>query len=105
MLDLCAWAHGEWVRIHPLTNGNGRTARLWANSLLVRYGLPPVIGLRPRPGGGYGAAGAAAMRGDVRPTRVELAKMLTDFLERSAPEPHQTAAANPPPRKRPATKR
>lgn len=44
-----AWAHAEWVRIHPFANGNGRTARLWANSLAMRYGLPPFAGLRPRP--------------------------------------------------------
>lgn len=83
VLDLCAWVHAEWVRIHPLANGNGRTARLWANSLLVRYGLPPVIRLRPRPGGAYGAAGAAAMRGDDRPTRAVFARMLYDFAARS----------------------
>lgn len=34
---VCAWAHAEWVRIHPFANGNGRTARLWANSLAMRY--------------------------------------------------------------------
>ena len=33
VLDLCAWTHAEWVRIHPFVNGNGRTARIWANSL------------------------------------------------------------------------
>jgi len=31
ILDICAWVHSEWVRIHPFANGNGRTARLWAN--------------------------------------------------------------------------
>jgi len=39
VIDLCAWAHAEWVRIHPFANGNGRTARIWANALLMRYGL------------------------------------------------------------------
>jgi hypothetical protein len=29
-LLLAAILHGEWVRIHPFANGNGRTARLWA---------------------------------------------------------------------------
>src|SRR5256885_2859632 len=66
VIDVCAWAHAEWVRIHPFANGNGRTARIWANALLMRYGLPPFIRLRPRPGGGYGRAGAAAMKGDWR---------------------------------------
>jgi Fic family protein len=64
VVEVAAWAHAEWVRIHPFANGNGRTARLWANYVLMRYGLPPVLRLRPRPDGGYGAAGAAAMSGD-----------------------------------------
>ena len=35
VIDLCAWAHAEWVRIHPFANGNGRTARVLANALLM----------------------------------------------------------------------
>jgi hypothetical protein len=81
VLDLCAWAHSEWVRIHPFGNGNGRTARLWANSLAMRYGLPPFIRLRPRPDAGYGEAGYAAMRGDWRPTAVAFRRLLNKFLE------------------------
>jgi len=68
ILTLCAWAHSEWGRIHPFANGNGRTARLWVNSLAMRYGLPPFLRVRPRPGGGYSRASAAAMQGDWRPT-------------------------------------
>jgi fido (protein-threonine AMPylation protein) len=57
VLDAAAVAHGEWVRIHPFADGNGRTARLWANWILLRYGLPPVVRLRPRPTGVSGPAG------------------------------------------------
>jgi Fic family protein len=81
IVDLCAWAHAEWIRIHPFANGNGRTARLWANWLSVRYGLPPFIRLRPRPDGAYGDAGAKAMRGDWKPTAVVFHKLLDDFLD------------------------
>jgi len=80
VIDLCAWAHAEWVRIHPFANGNGRTARLWANSLAVRYGLPPFIRLRPRPNAGYGDAGAKSMQGDWKPTVVVFRRLLIDFL-------------------------
>jgi hypothetical protein len=80
IIDLCAWAHAEWVRIHPFSNGNGRTARLWANSIAMRYGLPPFIRLRPRPDGGYGAAAARAMQGYWRPTAVVFIRLLNDFL-------------------------
>ena len=64
IVALCAWTHAEWVRIHPFANGNGRTARIWANSIAMRYGLPPFLRLRPRPAGAYGAACAQAMLGN-----------------------------------------
>lgn len=80
IIDLCAWTHSEWVRIHPFANGNGRTARLWANSLAMRYGLPPFIRLRPRPNASYGQAGAKAMKGDWKPTAAVFHRLLEDFL-------------------------
>jgi Fic family protein len=81
VIDLCAWAHAEWIRIHPFANGNGRTARLWANFLAVRYGLPPFIRLRPRPDEGYGDAGAKAMQGDWQPTAAVFRRLLVRFLD------------------------
>ncbi len=81
VLDLCAWAHAEWVRIHPFVNGNGRTARIWANSLAKRYGLPGFVRLRPRPDEGYAQAGIKAMQGDWKPTAVLFRRMLDDFLD------------------------
>jgi Fic/DOC family len=80
IIDLAAWAHAEWVRIHPFANGNGRTARLWANYVFVRYGLPPVVRLRPRPDGGYGEAAAAAMSGDWQSTALVFRKLLLDAV-------------------------
>lgn len=85
VIDLCAWAHAEWIRIHPFANGNGRTARLWANFLAMRYGLPPFVSLRPRPDGGYEAAGARAMRGQWEPTAAAFRRMLNRFLEEFGP--------------------
>ena len=83
--DLSAWVHAEWVRMHPFANGNGRTARNWANAILMRYGLPPAIRLRPRPGGGYGLAGTAAMDGDWRPTAAVFRTMLEEVLSERGP--------------------
>ena len=80
IIDLCAWTHSEWVRIHPFANGNGRTARLWANFVAMRYGLPPFIRLRPRPNASYGQAGAKAMQGDWKPTSAVFHRLLEDFL-------------------------
>lgn len=83
VVDLCAWVHAEWVRIHPFANGNGRTARLWANFIAMRYGLPPFIRLRPRPNYSYGEAGAKAMHGDWKPTAVVFRRLLDAFLDES----------------------
>lgn len=79
IVEVCAWAHAEWVRIHPFANGNGRTARLWASSLALRYGLPPFVDLRPRPGDGYELACEKAMRGDWEPTIAVFDQLLEDF--------------------------
>lgn len=76
VVEVAAWAHSEWVRIHPFANGNGRTARIIANVVLMRYGLPPALRLRPRPDGGYGEAAAAAMRGDYGPAVLVLLNAL-----------------------------
>lgn len=35
--------HGEFVKIHPFIDGNGRTARLLLNFELVQSGYPPVV--------------------------------------------------------------
>jgi Fic family protein len=80
IIDLCAWVHAEWVRIHPFANGNGRTARMWANSLALRYGLPPFVRLRPKPNSPYGSAAAKAMRGDWKPTARVFRQQISQFL-------------------------
>ncbi len=55
VLSTAALLHAQWVEIHPFANGNGsgngRTARLLANYVLMRYGIPPFVRLRPRPAG------------------------------------------------------
>lgn len=38
-----AYAHFKLVSIHPFVDGNGRTARLLMNLLLMREGYPPAI--------------------------------------------------------------
>ena len=77
VITLCAMAHGEWVRIHPFANGNGRTARLWANWCAMRYGLTPFVRLRPRPEGAlYGRAAMDSMKGDHRAA----ISLFTDWL-------------------------
>lgn len=35
--------HGEFVKIHPIIDGNGRTSRLLLNFELLKNGYPPII--------------------------------------------------------------
>jgi len=35
--------HGEFVKIHPFIDGNGRTSRLLLNFELMKYGFTPII--------------------------------------------------------------
>ena len=79
IVEVCAWTHAEWVRIHPFANGSGRTARLWVNSIASRYGLPPFLRLRPRPAGAYGMASERAMLGDRAPTVALFRELLANF--------------------------
>ncbi|GHV08823.1 cell division protein Fic [Spirochaetia bacterium] len=41
--ELAAWVHHKLVYIHPFIDGNGRTARLIMNLILLQYGYPPAV--------------------------------------------------------------
>jgi len=41
--ELAAWAHYKFVHIHPFIDGNGRTARLLMNLILIQNGYPPAV--------------------------------------------------------------
>ena len=40
---LAAWVHYKIVYIHPFIDGNGRTARLLMNLILIKHGYPPAV--------------------------------------------------------------
>lgn len=62
VVAVVAVAHGEWARIHPFVNGNGRTARLLAAHISLRYSLPIFVALKPRPDDvAYARAARASM--------------------------------------------
>jgi Fic family protein len=42
-VNVYAWSHLTFVRIHPFFDGNGRLARLIANLPLLRGGFPPLL--------------------------------------------------------------
>lgn len=39
VIEIAAWAQHQVVAIHPFSNGNGRTARLFSNLILQKQGL------------------------------------------------------------------
>lgn len=81
VIRLCAYTHGEWIRIHPFANGNGRTARIWANAFATRYGLPAFVAIKPRPDDlAYRASARASMAGDHGPTEALFLAMLRTML-------------------------
>lgn len=41
-IELAAWTHAEFVKIHPFVDGNGRTSRLIMNYQLMSNGFLPV---------------------------------------------------------------
>jgi len=104
VINLAAWAHSDWVRIHPFANGNGRTARAWANFPLVRYGVPPAIRLRPRPDDPYGLACAMAMRGNWKPTAAVFASMISEAITAPIARTSGRTAPKTPRAKRPTKK-
>ena len=62
VVELTALVHGEWLRLHPFANGNGRTARVWAAFIALRYSLPIFVSVKPRPADlAYQRAGRASM--------------------------------------------
>lgn len=81
IMSCAAKAHGEWVRIHPFVNGNGRVARIWTNWCALRYGLPAFLRLRPRPAAAtYASAAERSMQSDHRYMEIELVRQLTAYL-------------------------
>jgi len=42
-LVVAALLHGEFVKIHPFVDGNGRTARLLMNFIAMKNGFPPLV--------------------------------------------------------------
>ncbi|OGC25218.1 cell filamentation protein Fic [candidate division WOR-1 bacterium RIFOXYB2_FULL_42_35] len=46
VIELAALAHFKLVHIHPFIDGNGRTARLLMNLILMRAGYPPAVILK-----------------------------------------------------------
>ena len=96
-------AHFRLVAIHPFADGNGRTARLLMNLLLLREGYPPVA-VRPEDRKTYlDALEHASMREDMKPFQrfmhqrldATLGEYLSVLQEAHVPEPQRDKPTGP----------
>ncbi len=76
-VELASWLHNTIVQIHPFTDGNGRTARLLMNWILMHNALPPVI-IEIRNKEKYYNAIEAADKGEQKPFCNFLAQQLLE---------------------------
>ena len=92
-------AHSQLTAIHPFSDGNGRTARLLMNLLLIRGGYVPVA-VRPEDRTAYlDALEHGSLADDLRPFQVlmhtRLDATLDEYiaaLQESLPDPHSPAS-------------
>jgi Fic family protein len=74
-------AHYRLAAIHPFADGNGRTARLLMNLLLLRGGYPPVA-VRPKDRNTYlDTLELASVRDDLKPFQAFMHQRLDETLE------------------------
>ncbi|HEY3366716.1 MAG TPA: Fic family protein [Symbiobacteriaceae bacterium] len=76
--------HHRFVYIHPFVDGNGRTARLLTNLILMAVGYPPAI-IKADPDRRIAYLDAleeASVRGDLVPFELVVAQAVNESLER-----------------------
>lgn len=81
-IELAAWTHAEFVRIHPFADGNGRTSRLLMNYQLMINGFLPVSIDKERRLDYYNALEKYAADGDLKP----FADFVADLEEKQLDE-------------------
>lgn len=80
-IELAAWTHAEFVRIHPFVDGNGRTSRLLMNYQLLLNGYLPVSVAKESRLDYYNALEQYAVRGDLKPFADLVAALEEDRLD------------------------
>lgn len=80
VIHFAAEMHSKLAAIHPFVDGNGRTARLLMNAILVDSGLPPAI-INFQDKQRYLDGLMASNRGDLSPIVEQLAEIIEAALE------------------------
>ena len=76
-IELAAWTHAEFVRIHPFPDGNGRTSRLIMNYQPLANGFPAVSIAKESRLDYFNALEAYAVEGNLAP----FAEMVADLVD------------------------
>ena len=96
-VELAAWTHAEFVRIHPFTDGNGRTSRMIMNYQLMSHGFLPVSVAKENRLEYFDALEAYAVNGNLEPFSEMIAGLEKQRLEEyvSAAEEQVQENSNP----------
>ena len=76
---LAAEFHYKFIRIHPFDDGNGRTARILMNFILMQFGYPPAI-IKTEDKANYFAVLQLADAGEIEPFIDFIAKNLNQNI-------------------------
>ena len=68
-LTIAAYVHARLFDIHPFADGNGRTARLIMNGVLLAMGMPPIVVHAQNHGAYHAALDVFHLEGDLEPLK------------------------------------
>lgn len=81
-IELAAWTHAEFVKIHPFPDGNGRTSRLIMNYQLMANGFPPISIAKENRLSYFNTLETYAVEGNLHPFADMIAELVEQQLER-----------------------
>lgn len=82
LIELAAWTHAEFVKIHPFPDGNGRTSRLIMNYQLLSNGFPAVSIAKENRLEYFNTLEAYALEGSLFPFAEMIAGLVDQQLDR-----------------------
>ena len=81
-IELAAWPHAEFVKIHPYPDGNGRTSRLIMNYQLMAKGFLPISIAKENRLDYFNTLEAYAVEGNLSPFADMIAELEEQQLDR-----------------------
>ena len=81
-IELAAWTHAEFVKIHPYPDGNGRTSRLIMNYQLMAKGFLPISIAKENRLEYFNTLEAYAVEGNLSPFADMIAELEEQQLDR-----------------------